>query len=178
VKSTTVLAVRRNGETVLVGDGQVTFGDTVLKGTARKVRRLYNDRVIAGFAGSTADAFALFERFEKKLKDYSGNLMRAAVELGKDWRTDKVLRQLQAMLLVADAERLLLISGTGDIVEPEEGIAAIGSGGPYAVAAARALARHTELNARELALAAMAVAAQLCIYTNDQFTVESLTHAE
>jgi ATP-dependent HslUV protease subunit HslV len=163
---------------VLVGDGQVTLGDTVLKGTARKVRRLYGDRVIAGFAGSTADAFALFERFEKKLKDYSGNLMRAAVELAKDWRTDKVLRQLQAMLLVADSEHLLLISGTGDIVEPEEGIAAIGSGGPYAVAAARALARHTKLGAEELATAAMEVAAQLCIYTNGHFTVETLAQVE
>ena len=163
---------------VLVGDGQVTLGDTVLKGTARKVRRLYGDRVLAGFAGSTAAAFALFERFEKKLKDYSGNLMRAAVELAKDWRTDKVLRQLQAMLLVADNENLLLISGTGDIVEPEEGIAAIGSGGPYAVAAARALARHTKLDAQELAKASMEVAAQLCIYTNDQFTVETLAQTE
>ena len=178
MKSTTVLAVRRGGKVVLVGDGQVTLGDTVLKGTARKVRRLYGDRVLAGFAGSTADAFALFERFEKKLKDYSGNLMRAAVELAKDWRTDKVLRQLQAMLLVADNENLLLISGTGDIVEPEEGIAAIGSGGPYAVAAARALSRHTKLGAEKLAVAAMEVAAQLCIYTNDQFTVESLAQTE
>ncbi len=178
MKSTTVLAVQKGGQVVLVGDGQVTLGDTVLKGTARKVRRLYGDRVLAGFAGSTADAFALFERFEKKLKDYSGNLMRAAVELAKDWRTDKVLRQLQAMLLVADNENLLLISGTGDIVEPEEGIAAIGSGGPYAVAAARALARHTKLDAQELAKASMEVAAQLCIYTNDQFTVETLAQTE
>lgn len=178
MKSTTVLAVRLGGKTVLVADGQVTFGDTVLKGTAKKVRRLYNDRVLAGFAGSTADAFALFERFEKKLKDFSGNLMRAAVELGKDWRTDKVLRQLQAMLLVADADGLLLISGTGDIVAPEEGIAAIGSGGPYAIAAARALARHTELDAEAMATAAMEVAAQLCIYTNDQFTIETISHTE
>lgn len=178
MKSTTVLAVSRNGRVVLVGDGQVTLGDTVLKGTARKVRRIYDDRVLAGFAGSTADAFALFERFETKLKDFSGNLMRAAVELAKDWRTDKVLRQLQAMLLVADSENLLLISGTGDIVEPEEGIAAIGSGGPYAVAAARALARHTKMEAEELARAAMEVAAQLCIYTNGEFTVESLAQSE
>lgn len=178
MKSTTVLAVRRNGRVVLVGDGQVTLGDTVLKGTARKVRRLYDDRVIAGFAGSTADAFALFERFEKKLKDYSGNLMRAAAELAKDWRTDKVLRQLQAMLLVADGENLLLISGTGDIVEPEEGIAAIGSGGPYAIAAARALARHTDMDAETLAVAAMEVAAQLCIYTNGEFTIETLALTE
>jgi ATP-dependent HslUV protease subunit HslV len=174
VKSTTVLAIRRDGEVVMVGDGQVTLGDTVLKASARKVRRLFNDRVVAGFAGSTADAFALFERFEKKLKDYSGNLMRAAVELGKEWRTDKVLRQLQAMLLVADREKLLLISGTGDIVEPEEGIAAIGSGGPYALAAARALVRHTELDAEAVGRAAMEIAAQLCIYTNDTFTIERL----
>lgn len=178
VRSTTVLGVRRNGQVVLVGDGQVTLGDTVLKGSARKVRRIYEGQVLTGFAGSTADAFALFERFEKKLKDYSGNLMRAAVELAKDWRTDKVLRQLQAMLLVADKENLLLISGTGDIVEPEEGIAAIGSGGPYAVAAARALARHTDMGAEALARAAMEVAAQLCIYTNGEFTVETLAQTE
>jgi len=158
----------------MVGDGQVTFGDTVLKHSARKVRRLHDDKVVAGFAGSTADAFALFERFETKLKDFSGNLMRAAVELAKQWRTDKVLRTLQAMLLVADRERLLLISGNGDIVEPEEGIAAIGSGGPYAVAAARALAKHTTLSVRELAVGAMDIAAQLCIYTNQEFCVETL----
>ncbi len=178
VRSTTVLGVRRKGQVVLVGDGQVTLGDTVLKGSARKVRRIYDGQVLTGFAGSTADAFALFERFEKKLKDYSGNLMRAAVELAKDWRTDKALRQLQAMLLVADKENLLLISGTGDIVEPEEGIAAIGSGGPYAVAAARALARHTEMDTEALARAAMEVAAQLCIYTNGEFTVETLAQTE
>jgi len=158
----------------MVGDGQVTFGDTVLKQSAVKVRRLYSDRVLSGFAGSTADAFALFERFESKLKDYSGNLLRAAVELGKEWRTDKVLRQLQAMLLVADGTSLLLISGNGDIVEPEEGLAAIGSGGPYAISAAKALSRHTDKSAEQVALAAMEIAAELCIYTNREFTVESI----
>lgn len=174
MRSTTVLAVKKGNLTVMVADGQVTHGDTVLKRSAVKVRRLYNDRVLAGFAGSTADAFALFERFEAKLKDYSGNLLRAAVELGKDWRTDKVLRQLQAMLLVADVDRLLLISGNGDIVEPEEGLAAIGSGGPYAVAAAKALSRHTTMTAEEIARGAMDVAAELCIYTNHEFTVETI----
>jgi ATP-dependent HslUV protease, peptidase subunit HslV len=175
---TTVLAVRRNGRVVIIADGQVTYGNTVLKHTARKVRTALDGRVIAGFSGATADAFALFERFEKKLKDYSGNLMRASVELGKEWRTDKVLRQLQAMLLVADAKQLLLITGTGDIVDPEEGIAAIGSGGPYAVAAARALARHTEMEAEAIARAAMAIAAEQCIYTNEQFVVESIETVE
>jgi len=162
----------------MTGDGQVTFGATVLKSTARKVRLLHNGGVLAGFAGSTADAFSLFERFEAKLKDYSGNLMRAAVELAKEWRTDRVLRRLEAMLLVADARDLLLITGNGDVVEPEEGIAAIGSGGPYAVAAARALARHTELPAGEIAEAAMEIAASLCIYTNDSFTTEQLATEE
>lgn len=175
---TTVLAVRRNGRVVIIADGQVTHGNTVLKHTARKVRRALDGRVIAGFSGATADAFALFERFEKKLKDYSGNLMRASVELGKEWRTDKVLRQLQAMLLVADARQLLLITGNGDIVDPEEGITAIGSGGPYAVAAARALARHTDMDAETVARAAMAIAAEQCIYTNDQFVVESIETVE
>ena len=174
MRSTTVLAVKRGGKTVMVGDGQVTFGDTVLKQSAVKVRRLYSDRVLSGFAGSSADAFALFERFESKLKDYSGNLLRAAVELGKEWRTDKVLRQLQAMLLVADGTSLLLISGNGDIVEPEEGLAAIGSGGPYAISAAKALSRHTDKSAEQVALAAMEIAAELCIYTNREFTVESI----
>jgi len=175
MKGTTVLAVRGEDKVVLVADGQVTFGDTVLKRTARKVRRLYDGRVIAGFAGSTADAFALFERFEAKLKDYSGNLLRAAVELAKEWRTDRVLRRLEAMLLVADLENLLLVSGNGDIVEPEEGIAAIGSGGPYAVAAARALRNHTELDVEEVAEHAMEIAAQLCIYTNGHFVKEVLS---
>jgi ATP-dependent HslUV protease subunit HslV len=172
--STTVLAVKDASQVVLVADGQVTLGDAVLKHTARKVRRLYHDRVLAGFAGSTADAFALFERFEAKLKDHSGNLMRAAVELAKDWRTDKILRRLEAMLLVADAESLLLITGNGDIIEPEEGVAAIGSGGNFALAAARALKRHTQLPAIDIARNAMAVAAGMCIYTNDRFVEETL----
>lgn len=176
--STTVLAVIHKDKVAMTGDGQVTFGDTVLKSTARKVRLLHDGRVLAGFAGSTADAFSLFERFEAKLKDYSGNLMRAAVELAKEWRTDRVLRRLEAMLLVADAKGLLLISGNGDVVEPEEGIAAIGSGGPYAVAAARALARYTELTAGEITAAAMEIAANLCIYTNDSFTTEELAREE
>ncbi|MBM4352705.1 MAG: ATP-dependent protease subunit HslV [Deltaproteobacteria bacterium] len=172
--STTVLAIRDDHKVVIVADGQVTFGDAVLKHTARKVRRLFHDKVLAGFAGSTADAFALFERFESKLKDHSGNLMRAAVELAKEWRTDRILRRLEAMLLVADAQSLLLITGNGDIVEPEEGIAAIGSGGNFALAAARALKRHTALSAEEIARAAMAVAAQMCIYTNSHLVEESL----
>jgi len=171
---TTVLAVKDDRQVVLIADGQVTFGDAVLKHTARKVRRLYHDKVIAGFAGSTADAFALFERFEGKLKDHSGNLMRAAVELAKDWRTDRILRRLEAMLLVADTDCLLLITGNGDIIEPEEGVAAIGSGGNFALAAARALRRHTKLPAAEVARSAMAVAAGMCIYTNDHFVEESL----
>jgi len=168
----------RKDKVAMTGDGQVTFGDTVLKSTARKVRLLHDGRVLAGFAGSTADAFSLFERFEAKLKDYSGNLMRAAVELAKEWRTDRALRRLEAMLLVANAKDLLLITGNGDVVEPEEGIAAIGSGGPYAVAAARALARHTELAAGEITVAAMDIAANLCIYTNDSFITEELAREE
>ena len=178
MQSTTVLAVMRKDKVAMTGDGQVTFGDTVLKSTARKVRLLHDGRVLAGFAGSTADAFSLFERFEAKLKDYSGNLMRAAVELAKEWRTDRALRRLEAMLLVANAKDLLLITGNGDVVEPEEGSAAIGSGGPYAVAAARALARHTELAAGEITVAAMDIAANLCIYTNDSFITEELAREE
>jgi ATP-dependent HslUV protease subunit HslV len=178
IHATTVLAVKGEQKVVLIGDGQVTFGDTVLKHTASKIRRLFGGKVLAGFAGSTADAFALFERFEKKLKDFSGNLTRAAVELAKEWRTDKALRQLEAMLLVADLETLLLVSGKGDIVEPEQGIAAIGSGGPYAVAAARALKEHTTMDVEAIAQAAMAVASKLCIYTNDHFTREVLDSEE
>ena len=162
----------------MMADGQVTQGHTVLKHKAQKVRRLYGGRVIAGFAGSTADAFSLFERFEQKLKDFNGNLLRSAVELAKDWRTDKVLRRLEAMLLVADEETLLLLSGTGDIVDPEEGLAAIGSGGPYALAAARALSENTDLSAGEVARKAMEIAASLCIYTNDHFTTEVITKVE
>ncbi len=172
---TTVLAVRDDNQVVLIADGQVTFGDAVLKQSARKVRRLHHDKVLAGFAGSTADAFALFERFEARLKDHSGNLMRAAVELAKEWRTDRILRRLEAMLLVADVDTLLLITGNGDIIEPEEGVAAIGSGGNFALAAARALKRHTALSAADIARNAMAVAAGMCIYTNDRFVEETLS---
>lgn len=171
---TTVLAVRHAGKTVMAGDGQVTFGDRVVKHAARKIRRLYNDRILAGFAGSAADSFALFGRFEAKLEQYRGNLERSAVELAKDWRTDRVLRRLDAMLLVADERSMFLLSGTGDLIEPDEGIIAIGSGGAYAMAAARALAKHTSLGARQIAEEAMAIAASICIYTNATVTVEEL----
>ncbi len=174
VHGTTVLAVRHRGKTVMAGDGQVTFGDRVVKHAARKIRRLYNDRILAGFAGSAADSFALFARFEAKLEQYRGNLERSAVELAKDWRTDRVLRRLEAMLLVVDHQSMFLLSGTGDLIEPDEGIIAIGSGGAYAMAAARALAKHTALGAREIAEEAMAIAASLCIYTNTKVTVEEL----
>jgi len=172
--ATTILAVRRNGKTAIAGDGQVTMGSTVMKHNARKVRKMYNDRIIAGFAGATADAFTLFEKFEAKLEQYHGNLTRAAVELAKDWRTDKVLRRLEALMIVADAERSFILSGTGDVIEPEDGIAAIGSGGPYALAAARALAAHTPLSARQTVEAAMQIAGDICIYTNKEITVEEL----
>lgn len=171
---TTILAVRRDGKLAVAGDGQVTFEDTVMKQRARKVRRLYNDRIIAGFAGSTADAFSLFARFEAKLEQHHGQLQRAAVELGKEWRTDKYLRHLQALLLVADDRTSLVISGAGDVIEPDDGIVAIGSGGPYALAAARALVRHTNLSAREIALEAMKIASEICIYTNDNLVIEEL----
>src|SRR5512138_1149434 len=153
--ATTILAVRRNNRTAIAGDGQVTVGDTVMKHNARKVRKMYNDRVLAGFAGATADAFTLFEKFEAKLEQYHGNLTRAAVELAKDWRTDKVLRRLEALMIVADTERSFILSGTGDVIEPEDGIAAIGSGGPYALAAARALVEHTNLDSRKVVESAM-----------------------
>jgi ATP-dependent HslUV protease subunit HslV len=172
--ATTILAVRRNGKTAIAGDGQVTVGSTVMKHNARKVRKMYNDRIVAGFAGATADAFTLFEKFEAKLEQYHGNLTRAAVELAKDWRTDKVLRRLEALMIVADAERSFILSGTGDVIEPEDGIAAIGSGGPYALAAARALASHTTLSARQTVEAAMQIAGDICIYTNKEITVEEL----
>jgi ATP-dependent HslUV protease subunit HslV len=172
--STTILAVRTSEATVLAGDGQVTFGQTVMKQGARKIRRLYHDRILAGFAGSAADSFALFSRFEAKLEQYRGNLERSAVELAKDWRTDRALRRLEAMLIVADREAVFLLSGTGDLIQPDDGIVAIGSGGPYALAAARALSRHTGLGAREIAERAMAIAADICIYTNDQIVVEEL----
>lgn len=172
--STTVIAVKRNDEVVIGADGQVTFGATVLKSNARKVRKIYNDRVLTGFAGSTADAFTLFERFEGKLQEYSGNLMKAAVQLAKDWRTEKVLRRLEAMLIVANKDHILILSGTGDVIEPQEGIAAIGSGGPYALSAAKALIRNTELSAREIVQKSLEIAAEICIYTNDNFIVEEL----
>ncbi len=171
---TTVICVRRAGQVALGADGQVTLGNTVVKGNARKVRRLYKDRVLAGFAGGTADAFTLFERFEGKLDKHSGHLTRAAVELAKDWRTDRMLRRLEALLIVADAETTLMLSGTGDVLEPEGDLMAIGSGGPYAQAAARALLAHTELGAREIVEAALAIAGDICIYTNRNLTVETL----
>ena len=172
--ATTILAVRRNGKTAIAGDGQVTVGSTVMKHNAKKVRKMYNDRVLAGFAGATADAFTLFEKFEAKLEQYHGNLTRAAVELAKDWRTDRVLRRLEALMIVADSERSFILSGTGDVIEPEDGIAAIGSGGPYALAAARALAAHASLNARQMVEAALQIAGEICIYTNKEITVEEL----
>jgi len=174
VRSTTVLCVRRGGKVVMAGDGQVTLGDGIVKHSAKKIRRLYGDKILAGFAGSTADAFSLFSRFETKLEQYQGNLGRAAVELAKDWRTDKMLRQLEALLLVADQNQTFLISGAGDVIEPDEGIASIGSGGPYATSAARALAEHTQLSARQIAEEAMKIAGRICIYTNDVVTVEEL----
>jgi ATP-dependent HslUV protease subunit HslV len=174
IRSTTVLSVRRNGSVVLAGDGQVTLGESVIKHTAKKIRRLYNDKIVAGFAGSTADAFTLFSRFEAKLEQYHGNLGRAAVELARDWRTDKFLRHLEALLLVSDKEQTFLLSGQGDVIEPDGGIAAIGSGGPYAQAAAQALSDHTELPARQIAEEAMKIAGKMCIYTNDKVTIEEL----
>ena len=172
--ATTVLAVRQAGHTVRASDGQVTFGDTVMKQSARKIRKLYNDRILAGFAGSAADSFALFSRFEAKLEQYRGNLERSAVELAKDWRTDRFLRRLEAMLIVMDAKSTFLLSGNGDLIEPDDGIIAIGSGGAYALAAAKALARHTTLDARTIAQQAMDIAGTICIYTNNVITIEEL----
>jgi ATP-dependent HslUV protease subunit HslV len=174
VRSTTVISIRHNGKVVMAGDGQVTMGATVMKGGARKVRRLYNDKILAGFAGSTADAFALFQRFESKLEQFHGQLQRAAVELAKDWRTDKYLRNLEALLLVADDKTSLVISGTGDLIEPDDGIIAIGSGGPFALAAARALVRNTEMTSKQIAEEAMRIAGEICIYTNQNIAVEEL----
>ncbi len=174
IRSTTVLTVRKDGHVVMSGDGQVTLGEGVIKHTARKIRRLYNNKILAGFAGSTADAFSLFSRFEAKLEQYHGNLGRAAVELAKEWRTDKALRHLEALLLVADANQTFMISGAGDVIEPDSGIAAIGSGGPFAQAAAVALFNHTQLPAKTIAEEAMKIAGRMCIYTNDQFTFEEL----
>ena len=175
-EGTTILCVRKDEQVVMAGDGQVTLGSTVFKRSAVKVRRLSEHGVLAGFAGSTADAFTLFERFEAKLKAHNGSLVRAAVELAKDWRTDKALRHLEAMLLVANLDKTLLISGTGDVIEPDEGVMAIGSGGSYALAAARALIAHTSLSAREIAQSAMTIAADICVYTNHEIHVEELGH--
>ena len=174
IHGTTILSVRRNNRVVIGGDGQVSMGDTMMKGNARKVRRLYEDQVIAGFAGGTADAFTLFERFEGKLQKHQGNLVRAAVELTKDWRTDRMLRRLEALLAVADRSTSLIITGSGDVIEPEQGIMAIGSGGAYAKAAALALLEETELDARAIVERALSIAADICIYTNSQFTIEEL----
>lgn len=174
IHATTILAVRHQNRAVLAGDGQVTFGNAVVKHGARKIRRLYNETVLAGFAGAAADAFALFTRFEQKLEQYRGNLERAAVELAKDWRTDRALRRLEAMLVVADRHKTFLLSGTGDLIEPDDGIVGIGSGGPFAQAAAKALVRHSTLDARTIAEEAMRIASEICIYTNDTITVEEL----
>ncbi len=174
VRSTTILAIRHNGHSVLAGDGQVTLGESVVKHGARKIRRLYENKVLAGFAGSAADSFALFSRFEAKLEQYRGNLERSAVELAKDWRTDRVLRRLEAMLIVLDTKSTFLLSGNGDLIEPDDGIIGIGSGGGYAMAAARALARNTHLSAREIAEQSMTIAADICIYTNASVTIEEL----
>ncbi|MCA1949828.1 MAG: ATP-dependent protease subunit HslV [Treponema sp.] len=174
IRSTTVIAVRRDGKVAMAGDGQVTAGNTVMKNNARKVRRMYDGKVLCGFAGATADAFTLFERFEAKLKEYNGDLQRSAVELAKDWRMDRALRRLEAMLIVADKTRTLLISGTGDVIEPSEAALAIGSGGPYAYAAALAYLDGSTMGAREIAEKSLKIAGSICIYTNDQITVEEL----
>jgi ATP-dependent HslUV protease subunit HslV len=174
IRSTTVICVRRDNKVVMAGDGQVTLGGEILKASARKLRRLYNDKILAGFAGSTADAFALFSRFETKLEQFNGNLARSVVELAKEWRTDRVLRHLEALLLVADAKSTYLVSGNGDVIEPDDGVAAIGSGGPFAMAAATALLKNTKLSARRIAEESMAIAGKICIYTNDNVTYEEL----
>jgi ATP-dependent HslUV protease subunit HslV len=174
IRSTTILSVRRDNKLAMAGDGQVTMGDGVFKSKAKKIRRLYNDKVLAGFAGSTADALSLFSRFEQKLEEYHGNLSRAVVELAKDWRTDRALRHLEALLLVADVKNTYLVSGNGDVIEPDDGIVAIGSGGPYAMAAARALMKKTSLSAHEIVQEAMRIAGEICIFTNDQVTIEEM----
>jgi ATP-dependent HslUV protease subunit HslV len=174
IRSTTVLCVRKDNKVVMAGDGQVTLGESVIKHNAKKIRRLYNDKILAGFAGSTADALSLFARFENKLQEYHGNLSRAAVELAKEWRTDRSLRHLEALLVVADAKSTYLLSGTGDVIEPDDGITAIGSGGPFALAAARALAKNTKLGAKDIAQEAMRIASEICIFTNANFSVEEL----
>ena len=174
IRSTTVILVRRGEHVALAGDGQVTMGETIMKASARKVRRLYNDTIVAGFAGATADAFSLLTRFESKLEQYHGNLERAAIELSKEWRTDKVLRHLEALLVVADAKSSFLLSGNGDVITPDDGVIAIGSGGSYALAAARALMKHTNLTAREIAVDALQIAGEICIYSNENIVVEEL----
>lgn len=173
-RGTTILSIRRNKKVVIGGDGQVSMGNTIMKGNARKVRRLYNDKVIAGFAGGTADAFTLFERFESKLEKHSGNLVRAAVEMAKDWRTDKVLRRLEALMAVADSKASLILTGNGDVIEPENSLMAIGSGGPFAQSAAKALAENTKLSARSIVEKGLSIAADICVYTNHNFTIEEL----
>ncbi|HYE13364.1 MAG TPA: ATP-dependent protease subunit HslV [Pyrinomonadaceae bacterium] len=174
IRSTTILLVRRGANVALAGDGQVTLGDTVMKSGARKVRRLYNDKILAGFAGTSADAFSLLARFESKLEQYHGNLERAAIELSKEWRTDKILRHLEAMLIVADEKSSFLLSGNGDVIAPDGGVLAIGSGGPYALAAARALVEHTEMSAREIAGEALKLAGEICIYSNQNIIIEEI----
>jgi ATP-dependent HslUV protease subunit HslV len=174
IRSTTVLLVRKDDRVALAGDGQVTIGETIMKGNARKVRRLYNDSILAGFAGATADAFSLLTRFEGKLEQYHGNLERAAIELSKEWRTDKVLRHLEALLVVADAKSSFLLSGNGDVIAPDDGVLAIGSGGSYALAAARALAKHTDLSAKDIAVEALRISGEICIYSNQNIIVEEL----
>jgi len=173
-KGTTILCVRKNGKVAIAGDGQVTLGNTVMKHNAKKIRKMYDDKILSGFAGATADAFTLFEKFEAKVESYNGNITRAAVELAKDWRTDKILRRLEALLVVADREHSFIISGTGDVLEPEDGIAAIGSGGPYAQSAAKALLDHTQMNPREIVDEAMKITSKICIYTNEEIHVEEL----
>lgn len=174
IRGTTILCVRRDKKVAIGGDGQVTMGNTVLKHNARKIRKMYGDKIVAGFSGATADAFTLFEKFEGKLESYRGNLTRAAVELAKDWRTDKILRRLEALLVIADIEHTFIISGTGDVIEPEDGVASIGSGGPYAQAAARALSENTDLTAKDIVEKAMKIAADICIYTNEKISIEEL----
>lgn len=173
-KGTTILLVRREGKVVIAGDGQVSFGNTVMKHKAKKVRKMYKDRIVVGFAGSVADAFALFSKFEEKLEKFQGNISRAAVELAKDWRTDKILRRLEALMAIADNEKSFILSGTGDVIEPDDGIIGIGSGGPYAVAAAKALLHNTDMELRQIAETAMKIAASICVYTNDHLTFEEL----
>lgn len=174
IRGTTIVCVRKDDQIAMAGDGQVTLGNTVMKHTARKIRRMYNERILAGFAGSTADAFTLFEKFEAKVQEFRGNLPKAAVALAKDWRTDQILRKLEALLIVADSETTLVLSGSGDVIEPDDGIAAIGSGGPFAQAAAKALRSHSPLSAQQIAEEALKIAAEICIYTNDHIASESL----